>query len=196
MTGTYDWNPMPHTVEVSCPECSNHAIFEFAEVVRIELKKDIKFFEDNDLFEYKIFSDSCGHKWHGALYFAGLHGNSTSAISELPDGYKREFWSHSKYLYRSHGTDLGSIRCTNCNLNKKHILKWPNEAYFSVEHKGEQLWAFNRESSVDLRDFIKSIERNVDDYKWRNFLLHIPTVFKKKNNRDIVVKKLNRLLAC
>lgn len=196
MTGTYDWNPMPHTVEVSCPDCRNNALFEFAEVTRIELKKDVGFFKESDLFDYQIFKDSCGHNWHAAIYFAGLHGSSIAAITELPEGYKPECWSHSRYLYRNHGTDLGSIRCSSCNLNQKHALNWPDEAYFLMEYKREQLWAFNRESAVDLRDYINSTERNVDDYRWSHFLLHIPTVFKKQNARESIVKKINKLLSC
>lgn len=35
MTGPYDWNPMPHTVDTRCPTCGEAAVFEFAEVVRI-----------------------------------------------------------------------------------------------------------------------------------------------------------------
>ncbi len=41
MAGTYDWNPMPHKVDINCPSCGELAVFEFAEVVRIKLKKDV-----------------------------------------------------------------------------------------------------------------------------------------------------------
>lgn len=41
MAGTYDWNPMPHKVDINCPSCGERAVFEFAEVVRIKLKKDV-----------------------------------------------------------------------------------------------------------------------------------------------------------
>jgi hypothetical protein len=51
MTGTYDWNPIPHIVEIRCPECGNGAVFEFAEVVRIALKKDVEFFKRNRLWK-------------------------------------------------------------------------------------------------------------------------------------------------
>lgn len=36
MTGTYEWNPMPHRVAVGCPICRSCAEYEFAEVVRIK----------------------------------------------------------------------------------------------------------------------------------------------------------------
>lgn len=47
--------------------------FEFAEVVRIKLKKDVPFFQNSPHFEYRILSDDCGHKFHGAFFFKGLH---------------------------------------------------------------------------------------------------------------------------
>ncbi len=196
MTGTYDWNPMPHKVDIRCPSCHEHALFEFAEVVRISLKKDVLFFEQNDLFEYAQFKDSSGHKWHGAVYYPNLHGGSTKAIRELPEGYKPKDWNHSKYLMRNHNTDLGAVSCSHCQTRKPYILQWPNDAFYSISIKGEILWAFNRESAVDLRDYIASGERKTEKYKWASFLLHVPTAFKKQNTRDNVVKKINKVLAC
>ena len=194
MTGTYEWNPMPHKVDIRCPSCGHHAEFEFAEVVRIELKKDIGFFDESDLFDYKVFKDSSGHRWHGALYYAGLHGGTVAAIRDLPDCYKPEDWCHSQYLYRSHGLDIGSVICRKCHLMRKHQLSWPAEAYFSIDYRGKQLWAFDRESAIELKQFIASNDRNVDAYRWRNFLLHVPSEFKQKKAREHVVKQLGRML--
>ncbi|WP_051303188.1 hypothetical protein [Psychromonas aquimarina] len=185
---------MPHKVDISCPSCGGHAVFEFAEVVKITLKKDVQFFEQSELFDYYMFKDSCGHKRHGAVYYANLHGGSTSAISDLPEGYQSENWKHSKYLIRSHGTDLGAFCCAHCQARERYILQWPDDAYYSINYKGETLWAFNRESSIDLRDYIASKLRKTENYKWANFLLHVPAVFKKQNARDKVVKQINRLL--
>lgn len=196
MTGTYDWNPMPHKVDVCCPSCAEKSTFEFAEIVKIKLKSDVAFFQNSKLFDYELFTDSCGHKWHGAIFYAGLHGGSVKAIHELPEGYKAEDWEHSRYLYRNHGLDIGSIACPNCHLSQKHILSWPGDAYFSIEYKGQQLWAFDRDSANELKEYIMDKDRNVDKYKWRNFLLHIPTVFKKQGAREYVVKHIDRLLSC
>ena len=161
MTELYDWNPMPHIVEIKCPSCAKLATFEFAEVVKISLKKDVGCFEESKSFDYKVFQDSCGHKWHGAIYYAGLHGGSVDAINGLPEGYSPENWAHSQYLYRNHGLDIGSVRCSNCDTRKKYTLNWPNDSYFSIVHKGQLLWAFDRESTVELRDFIASSEREM-----------------------------------
>jgi len=194
MTGTYEWNPMPHIADVRCPSCSGLAKFEFAEIVRIELKKDVDFFKENSLFDYEMFKDSCGHKWHAAIYYAGLHGNSTDAIQDLPQGYQPSNWNHSRFLSQNRQPQIGSLKCLTCQTAKKHTLNWPEEAYYSIEYKGSVLWAFHKESAIELRDYIASTDRNEDKYKWRGFLLHIPTTFKKHNARDRVVKSLNRLL--
>ncbi len=190
----YDWNPMPHKVDIKCPDCLGHAIFEFAEIVKIEQKKDVPFFESSDIFDYHIFKDSCGHKWHGAIYYALLHGRSTQAITNLPEGYMPSNWDHSKYLKRNHRLDLGAYSCSACHSRKKYILNWPYDAYYSVTYKGQQLWAFNHESSLELRDFIASNDRKTVNYSWSSFLLHIPALFKKKSARENIVKQINRLL--
>ncbi|WP_040557198.1 hypothetical protein [Reinekea blandensis] len=195
MTGTYDWNPMPHQVEINCPSCGSPCVFEFAEVVKIKQKKDVPFFEQSDIFDYSVFTDSCGHKWHGAVYFANLHGGSTKAITNLPDGYSPESWSHSRYLVRNHGLDLGAFSCNHCLTRKPYILQWPQDAYYSFNYKGAVLWAFHRESAIDLRDYIASYERKPEEFKWSSFLLHVPTIFKKQNAREPIVRQINKLLA-
>lgn len=195
MTGTYEWNPMPHKVDVKCPHCGERAEFEFAEICRITLKAEVEFFKSSPLFEYRQFQDSCGHFWHGAIYYPGLHGDAQSAIHGLPPGYERGDWAHSKYLYRSHGMDIGSVRCEHCHLRARHDLKWPDHAYYSVSHKNHVLWAFDRDSATDLKDYLLSKSREVSRYRWSSFLLHIPTIFKTHKAREAVSKQLLRLLA-
>lgn len=193
MTEIFDWNPMPHKLDVKCPKCGSMSEFEFAEIVRIELKKDVEFFINSNVFEYQMFSDSCGHRWHGAIYFAGLHGEASKAIHSLPEGYCASSWEHSKYLLSSHST-LGSVRCKSCQYRSMHVLNWPQDAYFSIEIKGQVLWAFNTDSAMDLRAYIDSKDRRIRGYKYSSFLLHVPTYFKKQNVRKMVTKKLDRLL--
>ena len=196
MTQCYDINPMPYVLDIKCPKCGGHATFEFAEMVQINLKKDIKFFEESNLFDYCLFQDpSTGHRWHAAIFYPNLHGGSTSVINNLPDGYKPEDWEHSKYLPSNpRGIDLGAFRCLACNACETYVLNWPNDAFYQIEIKGSILWAFNRDSLIDLRDFILSKEREVGNHKWLFYLRQIPTVFKSKSNREKVVKKLNKLI--
>jgi hypothetical protein len=195
MTGTYEWNPMPHVVDVRCPKCGGPALFEFAEVVRIQRRDDIPFFETSSLFRYCMFEGASGSgRWHGALYYALLHGPAETTISELPAGYSPSDWKHSKYLYRSHGLDEGAVACGACGLRQRHALNWPTDARFQIEHRGQVLWAYNRESAQELRRYIASEDRSRTGYRWGSFLLHVPTVFLTAKARAAVVKQLDRIL--
>lgn len=195
MTGTYEWNPTPHRLDVACPTCQSSAEFEFAEVVRINLKTDVEFFQTCSSFEYQQFQDSCGHYWHGAVFFEGLHGCPRKAIHELPPGYSAKDWEHSRYLRSNRSYGLGSIRCAQCGLRGTHWLDWPDDAYYSIAYRGQVLWAFHRESALELQHYLLSTKRDVSHYRWASFLLHVPTIFKTHKARAAVAKQLQRLLA-
>ena len=185
---------MPHQLDIKCPACQEKAQFEFAEVQKIFLKEDIDFFKSSKVFEYRKFQDSCGHYWHGALYYAGLHGDPDIALGVLPQGYTPSDWKHSTYLYRSHNLEIGSVRCYCCGLRAKHKLQWPEDAYFSVSYKNQLLWAFNQESAQELHDYLLSFQREHLKYKWAAFLLHVPTVFKTRKASWTISKQLLRLV--
>jgi len=193
MTG-YGWNPMPHIVEIGCPECGGQAEFEFAEVVRIRLKKDVDFFKKSKLFEYRFLRDRAGTGWHAAFYFPKVHGRSTDVLDDLPVGYSPADWNHSRYPYRSHGRDRGTVDCFECDLRRKHGLSWPDEAFYQIVFRRGVLWAFHRESAVEIRDFIVSVDRDPAPFKWRSPLVHLPKEFLAAKARDEIVKRLDRLL--
>lgn len=186
---------MPHVLDIKCPHCSGYSVFEFSEIVKIKEKKDVPFFQGNNLFEYQFFQGYDGQRWHGAIFNALLHGGSTGAISGLPEGYNQTDWDHSRYLIRNHRLDWGAFRCNVCHSCEKYTLQWPEDAYFSIEYKTQLLWAFNRESFVELKNYIKSHDRDIKKFKWSGFLLHIPTIFKKQSARDSIVKKMDKALS-
>ncbi len=192
MTEAYDWNPMPHRVNVICPNCSANAIFEFAEIVKISLKKDINYFKKSKLFDYEKFTDSYGHKWHGAIFYHGL--NSINNIKDLPKDYSSDDFKHSKYWQRYHGLDIGAKYCNSCGKRNKSDLNWPQDAFYQCQIKGNILWAFNEECLTELRDFIQSNSRNIKEYSYQSFVLHIPSIFLDRKNRKRTVDKLNKLL--
>ncbi len=185
---------MPHHLDVVCPACQQRAAFEFAETVRIRLKSEVEFFRKSSLFEYQEFQDSCGHFWHGAVYLQGLHGNPRQALQELPPGYSAEDWEHPRCFRSRYGWPLGSIRCGSCHARGRHMLDWPKDAYFSIAHRGQVLWAFHRESAVELLQYLQSSERNTSGYRWDFFLLHVPSVFKARKAREAVVRQLGKRL--
>lgn len=195
MTGTYEWNPMSHILDVRCPECRGRARFEFAEAVQIRSREDLSFFKKSPQFEYRfVRARHAGQNWNAAFYFAGLHGRASTSIHSLPDGYEPSEWDHRRTLYRPHGLDLGSLVCTACAFRRRHELQWPADAYFRIEYRGEVLWAFHRESAVDLRTFVASPSRQPKKLRWASFLLHVPTVFLTAKARPTVLKRLDRML--
>lgn len=185
---------MPHLLDIKCPRCGRLAEFEFAEVREIVRRRDIDFFQRSDLFEYRKFQKTIGQSWHGALYHQGLHGNPESSIKNLPTGYKASEWSHPKCFRDRRGEGEGAIACAQCHLRRKHLLLWPNDAYFSIHYRAHTLWAFNVDSAIELLDFLSAKERDQDRYRWRGFLTHVPTVFKTKKAREVVCRRLSRLL--
>lgn len=194
MTGPYEWNPMPHVLDVGCPGCGAHAKFEFAEDARIHLRKDIAYFQDSKDFDYVKTEDLGGGFCHIALYFHGLGRRDLAAIDDLPDGYSLADWQHNQYWMRSHDGRTGAISCAACGLNRKHDLVWPNDAFFQIEYRGSILWAFNRDSASELQTYIESEDRNRQNFTYSNFLMKIPTVFLTKKARGAVVRKLTAVL--
>ncbi|MES0826786.1 hypothetical protein [Ruegeria sp. SCP11] len=193
MTRFYDWNPMPHHLAVRCPSCNAEAKFEFAETVRIKLKKDVDFFQKSTAFEYRLMENTGHGSWHAAIYYHGLCSSDMSDIKDLPDDYRPEDWRHSKYLYRSHGLDIGTVVCRSCLLRRKHDLIWPDDAYFQIEHNQHTLWAYDRETVSALIDYIGSRDRRKTG-NWGAFLRHVPSRFLQARARQPVLKKLDSLL--
>ena len=187
MTEAYDWYRMPQWISICCPDCGSAAEYAFATLARIQHRAEVEFFQNSDAFEYRLFEDSCGSRWHGALFYPGLSAKPLGAMTDLPEGYRPDDW------HRGHGLDIRSVVCHACGCRRKHSLKWPDEAYFQIDYKGKVLWAFDRETALVLLDYVRSESRQRDG-KWKAFLLHIPSHFLRKKAREDVSKKLSKLL--
>lgn len=195
MTYPYEWNPMPHFVDVRCPDCGGHATFEFAEAIVIRRRQDIPYFKNSELFDYHLIPGNYtrpGNR-HVAIYYHGLHRRSLDSVTDLPEGYSPADWNHSRYWYRSY--DVGTLTCDNCHRRQKHELDWPRDAFFQTAVRGKVLWAFNRDSLIALRDYVAASHRHtVRKPKWTGFLMKVPSHFLSAKVRDEVFKKLNRLI--
>ncbi|MFT3998218.1 MAG: hypothetical protein QM667_12505 [Asticcacaulis sp.] len=194
MTGLYELNCLPHRIAITCPRCETLAEFEFATLRHIQRKADIPYFKTKKAFDYRQYRDGCGHRWHAALYYPGLHGPTQSGIDDVPDDYTPGDWAQSPYWRYNPGHGEGSVSCSSCGLNVKHRLSWPGDLYFQVAYRGQLLWAFDRGSAMALRDFLASKTRNAFAHGYSRFLLHIPTVFKHAKAREAVVRALDKKL--
>ena len=57
MTGLYEYWSLPHKLSIKCLSCQHKANFEFARFAKIQLKKDIDYFQQHPDFEYQRFAD-------------------------------------------------------------------------------------------------------------------------------------------
>ena len=190
---------------IHCPSCNGAAKFAFATYKIIE-KKDVKYFKKSKNFELFKGQHSHGSFYTAALYYHGL-GNSLENINDLPDGYETKMWRLPCWHHTlpKELKNTGSIRCTNCLLQTKHLLNWPSDAYFQITYKGKVLWAFDRKYTLKLLSYLESKERKktIVGYSgkpWNTivsqdwFLRHIPEHFQTAKARPEIVKKLRSIL--
>ncbi|MBR9834788.1 MAG: hypothetical protein GYB42_06280 [Alphaproteobacteria bacterium] len=189
------YSVMPHCVAVTCPECAGEAAFEFAECVRIKTNDDLHWFEKSKHFDCLKEAASDGQYYHAAIYYHRLMGNTLPIISDLPRGYKIEDWAHSEHKFRPLSDWRGTLVCESCGKRSKHTLDWPREAYFQIEYRNQNLWAFDRASTAELIDYICASHRRADDFIYWPFLMKIPHVFLTRQARETVVKRLRKRLA-
>jgi len=159
--------------------------------VRIRLNKDIPYFKASPHFEYIRYKNSEGQRSSHACYYHTLRSESFPQITDLPEGYSADDWANKEYHQPNRSLYLGAVICGRCGIRRKHSLKWPEEAYFQIAYRGKILWAFNRESTVELIQYIGSIDRDRSAYKYKPFLLKLPSEFLAASARDEIVKRLS-----
>lgn len=193
MTYLYQWSISPEKVDIVCPNCHSKAIFQFAKSHPVELKKDVVYFQQSIIFDYKAVISS-GKKQHYALFYPNLYSCKVIENLMLPEGYDIELWFDPRTAKGLFDSYLGAYSCQYCGVKRKYQLQWYNDAYYKTQIKGHCLWAFDRPSLIALRSYIASHDRNAFRYDYSMFLLHIPTIFETKKNRVLVVSQLDKLL--
>lgn len=195
MTLPYEMRRIPAKLAVTCPACQREAQFEFATLALINRKKDVDWFKTNDAFEYvKAQTGGGGGYQHHALYYPNLHPGRLSAIDDWPEGYSPANWTRrSDWIYTRQS--LGAIACPHCGFKEKKLLDWPNDAWFQIQYRNQTLWAFNRDMTAVLADYIADTNRSREGRRYRTFLMTIPKPFLAAKARDTVVKRLKARLA-
>ena len=117
------------------------------------------------------------------------------AVDDLPEDYKPSDWHHSVSQGSPRRVDLGTLVCPACGKRRKHTLDWPQDAYYQIEHRGEVLWAFDRECASELLEYVKSSDRKREGYRYKLFLMKVPGVFLGQKVRGAISKKLQGLLS-
>ena len=192
-------------VTIHCPRCEGPVPFAFATYHKIE-RIDLNYFEKSKNFEV-VSGGKFGWYFIGALYFHGL-SVSLDNIKDLPKKYTTEMWLNTSGFV-SHvekEKDIGAYRCGKCSAQKRHKLKWPDDAYFKLSYKGKTLWAYDRSFALKLLEYIESNDRKkravcVPQGNSKNefcvqdwFLRKIPEHFQTAKARPEISKKLRKVL--
>lgn len=126
-----------------------------------------------------------------ALYRPGLSRDPKS-IDWLTD-YEVSTLANSP-VWGEHAHE-GACCCDTCGYRRPHRARWPEDAFYLIEHKGQTLWAWNRAAAQVLADFVAAADKSaLLQSGWGNMLKRVPTHFLTAQNRGAVEKKLRRLL--
>jgi len=171
MTDPNKFNPYPNEFTIKCPKCNNPAEFRFPFIL----------YSENSECEARKSKWECSEvcrwgNWHVLQIDPNLF-----KWKDPSGGYSR--------------SNFGIVRCDVCAVRIKHVLEWPQDAYFVIHHKDDCLWAWTMKHMQVLSSFIMSTERKPEKYAgFYLFLRHIPKTFLYVKNREQVVKKINNLI--
>ncbi|HVG00907.1 MAG TPA: hypothetical protein VND68_13795 [Chloroflexia bacterium] len=90
----------------------------------------------------------------------------------------------------------GVVKCSACHLVKEHRLRWPQDAFYQWEIRGNTLWAFNVEHAYVLKDFLGGKERDVTRFpQYARSLIKMSGELLSAKVRDQVAKEIEATLS-
>lgn len=188
-------------LDIQCPRCQSHAVFQYVQTCRIAKKVDLPFFESSTSFRIE-WRQNGGNRYRVAAHYRGLD-NAIENAGELPEGYTTGMWSRVSIPYASDALS-GVAFCANCQRHSRHTLEWPTDAWFQLDYRGQTLWAYDRASALKLLRYIESDSRTKGlDYTCGGhavfrtvdrFLYRVPTHFQTAKARPYVLRALKRKL--
>ncbi len=171
---------------IACPECRRPALFRQVAVFSIVPQERRALFAKDSRF--RVIDTDTGPI---GLFWRDLSGDPAS-IRWLTDdevGRLTNGFAWGEYAQE------GSCLCDACGYRRPHRARWPEDAYYQIEHKGHALWAADRSAAVVLADFVAAPDRApMLQSGWGDMLKRVPTHFLTAQNRGAVEKKLRRLL--
>ena len=161
-------------VEVRCPGCAGHALFE-------------------EPYEFGVAppADGPSHRWGGwhvvekhptLLPWQAPKGSSSQYLTDRPDdggGYP--------LLHR------GVVACGSCTAPFIHTLAWPEDAWWQWSIRGEMLWAWDRKHAEHILAYVRATDR--PPRLGSGPIGSVPTHFLSAKVREKVVKAIERSLA-
>lgn len=178
---------------VKCPKCNELALVEtelgkynipFPTGYKTKLEcKNCNFLKSDNIEWYGYYRATLRR----ACGFCGSYISYASAPTKTP--------------YEKAG-----VRCDTCKKEKEYELKWyrfkddkPTDPFFGlelwmqIEIKSNTLWLYNLDHLNYLREYVQAKLREDDSRHKYSMITNLPQWVKTAKNRDLIVKKLNKL---
>ncbi len=190
------------SISIRCPICTQLAEFEFANYIELRHKSDLLYFKKSKHFDVVSREGWSKYKlYYHAIHYRGISPHLEN-IKNLPKHCAPKKWQQGViYPNITLHKSLGTIRCNICKSISKYELTWPEEAFFQIEYKGKNLWAYDRNTAIQLLNYIKSndrskrVESSSENYVTQDYFLRkIPEQFQTAKARNEIVKKLRKIL--
>ncbi|MEA2574939.1 MAG: hypothetical protein QOH93_2237 [Chloroflexia bacterium] len=89
----------------------------------------------------------------------------------------------------------GIVKCSQCHLVAEYTLRWPHDAYYQWDIRGNTLWAFNLEHARVLGEFLGSKDRDVTRFpQYARSLMKIPGELLSAKVRDDIATEISNIL--
>ena len=193
MTDLYKYNPYPDLAVVRCSRCQSKA----------EFRRAFTFIDSSNhgderlsWWQPKLWANATATNWEGRESW--VVGEPTPQwrgwiiIQHDPGLWEWKQPANGGYS----GDDQGIMSCVKCGGRRRHQLSWPGDAYYQFALPMGTLWAWNRDTAVDLMAYIDSQDR--DPSRYPNsflFLRHIPKEFLVARHRKTITKLMERGLS-
>ncbi len=166
-------------IDVRCPACGKLAKFE----------EPFEFFSKN---EVQPAETRPMHRWGGWLVLERFPSHFPWQAPSCSSQYLSLGYDKSGYALRSNGLLLCSFFHVQ-QMQQKHTLKWPGDAYWQWEIRGKLLWAWDRNHAEAILAYVKKTTRSSRYYA--PLIKRLPTHFLTAKVRHLVVKKITAQIA-
>lgn len=160
---------MPAHVSITCPVCSHQASFEAPYWI---------FYPGDE----SPTASGAVVEWSGKLVQERFPGQV--AWNDL---------HNSAFRSVTRSKTIGVAVCSACGLVRRHLLDWPNDAFFKCDIRGKTLWAWNRSQLVSILEILEGKHRNQERPELR--CSKISKHFLISKHRDLTIESIKKLLA-
>lgn len=165
----YVFTTFAEDLSVACPSCGSEAIFTSP---------------------YGYFQDDAAKEAVAAVVAGRLNGvkfGGGFAFERFPHVFP---WRdpNNPFVHYERREPWGVVSCGGCAYRKKHLLNWPDDAFWRVELPVGVLWACTRGHLVGIRRYVSGEDRRGGAFD------RIPKEFLLKRNVERVLRGIDQVL--